>query len=187
MGKEDILKKKGVLGTRKFEKASKNTTGLRDPMFVGVDPSYNGFAIMVIDKNGEIVEQKLITTDSKKEVEERILDLEKEFAFIPTIHSLYSVCIEGPSYSSNGQFILQMGALHYYLRLFLLKKKVQYKIIAPGTLKKFVAGDGRAKKDLMLLKTYKKWGKEFDDDNLADAYGLAQMALEEYTNGKKNK
>ena len=135
MGKEDISKKKGVLGTKKFKKVEKNVDELRDPMFVGVDPSYNGFAIMVIDKNGDIVEQKLLSSETDKEAEERILDLEKEFKFIPTIHSLHSVCIEGPSYSSNGQFILQMGALHYYLRLFLLKKKVNYKIIAPGTLK----------------------------------------------------
>ena len=183
MGSE-AEKKKGVLGARKFKKVEKNSTELRDPMFVGVDPSYNGFAIIVVDKKGEIIEQKLLSSDTKKEAEERILELEKEFKFIPTIHSLHSVCIEGPSFSSNGQFILQMGALHYYLRLFLLKKKVQYKIVAPGTLKKFVAGDGRAKKDLMLLKTYKKWGVEFDDDNLADAYGLARMALEDFDNEK---
>ncbi len=35
----------------------------------------------------------------------------------------------------------------------------------------------------MLLKVYKKWGVEFEIDDLADAYGLARMALEEYNNG----
>ena len=181
MGKE-AEKKKGVLGAKKFEKVEKCITELRDPMFVGIDPSYNGFAIVVIDKDGEIIEKRLLETDSSKEAEERILDLEKGFKFVPNIICLHSVCIEGPSFSSNGQFILQMGALHYYLRLFLLKRKVTYKIIAPGTLKKFVTGDGRAKKDLMLLKVYKKWGVEFDNDNIADAYGLARMALEDYNN-----
>ncbi len=159
---------------------------LKDPMFVGLDPSYNGFAIMVIDKNGEIVEQKLLSSDTKKEAEERIIELEVGFKFIPNILGLYSVCIEGPSYSSNGAFQLQMGALHYYMRIFLFKKDVDYKIIAPGTLKKFVAGVGKgnAKKELMLLKTYKKWGVEFDDNNLCDAYGLARMALEDFINEK---
>ncbi len=66
----------------------------------------------------------------------------------------------------------------------MFKKNVNFKIIAPGTLKKFVTGDGRAKKDLMLLKVYKKWGVEFSDDNLADAYGLARHALEDYNNEK---
>lgn len=179
----DVEKKKGVLGAREFEKVEKSCNDLRDPMFVGIDPSYNGFAIIVIDQEGEIIEQKLLSTDSNKEAEERIIDLEKDFKFIPNIICLHSVCIEGPSYSSNGAFILQMGALHYYLRIFLLKNDVNFSVIAPGTLKKFVSGDGRAKKDLMLLHVYKKWGVEFADDNLADAYGLARMALEEYKNG----
>lgn len=156
-----------------------------NPMFVGVDPSYNGFAIIVLDQAGEIIEQKLISSTSKKEAEERLLELEEEFKFIPDIKGLHSVCIEGPSYSSNGAFQLQMGALHFYLRLFFLKKNVKYKIISPGTLKKFVcgAGKGNAKKELMLLFVYKKWGVEFHDNNLADAYGLAQYALEDFKNG----
>ena len=78
-----------------------------------------------------------------------------------------------------------MGALHFMVRIMLKKRGVDFKIIAPGTLKKFVTGDGRAKKDLMLLKVYKKWGVEFDNDNLADAYGLARMALEDFKNGNK--
>jgi crossover junction endodeoxyribonuclease RuvC len=178
-------KKLGVVKEKKKEIKKVVKIPLRDPMFVGVDPSYNGFAIIVVDKTGSIVEQKLIKTKSDKEIEERLIDLENEFKFIPNIFSLHSVCIEGPSYSSNGAFQLQMGALHFYLRVFLFKNHVKYKIVAPGTLKKSVTGDGRSKKDLMLLKVYKKWGVEFDNDNLADAYGLARMALEDYKNETK--
>ena len=75
-----------------------------------------------------------------------------------------------------------MGAIHFLTRLTFYKKNVNFKVIAPGTLKKFVTGKGNSKKDLMLLKTYKKWGVEFEDDNLCDAYGLARMALEDFTN-----
>jgi len=171
---------------RKKTEIKLNHKTLRDPMFVGLDPSYNGFAIMVLDKEGTIIEQKLLTSDTKKEAEERIIELEEGFKFVPNIAGLHSVCIEGPSYSSNGAFQLQMGALHFYLRIFLFKKDVRYKIIAPGSLKKFVAGEGkgRAKKELMLLKTYKKWNVEFEDNNLCDAYGLARMALEDYNSEK---
>lgn len=161
-----------------------NKKTLGDPMFVGLDPSYNGFGIIVLDKDANIIEQKLLESDTKKEAEERIIELEEGFKFVPNIAGLHSVCVEGPSYSSNGAFQLQMGALHFYLRIFLLKKGIDYKIIAPGSLKKFVAGKGkgRAKKELMLLKTYKKWGVEFEDNNLCDAYGLARMALEDFKN-----
>jgi len=181
MAKDDNKKKKGVVtGTKKEVEMCKRE--LRDPMFVGMDPSYNSFAIMVLDKDGEIVEKKLLTSDSKKEAEDRIIELEKGFAFIPNIICLQSVYLEGPSYSSDGSYMLQMGALHYYLRIFFRKHNINYNIIAPGTLKKFVTGDGRAKKDLILLKTYKKWGVEFSINDEADAYGLARMALEEYKN-----
>jgi Holliday junction resolvasome RuvABC endonuclease subunit len=177
-------KKKGVLGARKFEKVTKSCNDLRDPMFVGMDPSYNGFAIVVLDKDANIIEQRLFGSETDSEVEDRLMELEKKFKFIPNIVCLHSVCIEGPSYASNGAYVLQMGALHFMIRLMLRKRNVDYSIIAPGTLKKFVTGDGRAKKDLMLLKVFKKWGVEFEDDNLADAYSLARMALENYLNGK---
>lgn len=163
----------------------KKKCNVNDHMFVGIDPSYNGFAIVVVDKGGEIIEQKLLSSDTNSEAEDRILEMEKEFKFIPNIYCLETVYIEGPSYSSNGAFVLQMGALHYYLRIFFRKKNVDFKVIAPGTLKKYVAGEGKgnARKELMLLKTFQKWGVEFNDNNLADAYGLARMALEDFKNG----
>jgi len=148
-----------------------------DPLFVGIDPSINGTGIIVLDKDANIVEQKLFSVKADT-FEESLVKYEDEISFIPNIMNLKGVCIEGPAYQSTGQVVLQMGALHFLLRLFLFKKNINYKIIAPGTLKKFVTGTGVAKKELMLLKTYKKWGAEFDNNNLCDAYGLARMALE---------
>jgi crossover junction endodeoxyribonuclease RuvC len=152
-------------------------------MFVGIDPSINATGLIVLDKNANIVEQKLFSVKSEK-FEESLLKYEKEIEFISKIVNLQSVYLEGPAYQAAGRVILQMGALHYMTRLFLFKKQASYKIIAPGTLKKFVTGKGNSKKDLMLLKVYKRWGVEFDDHNLADSYSLARMALEEYKNNE---
>ena len=151
------------------------------PRFVGLDPSFNGTGIIILNSHGEIIEQ-ILHKAKEGEVEERLLDIENQIKIIPTVSRLEIVYIEGPSYSSSGAFVLQMGALHYLIRLIFLKKKINYKVIAPGTLKKYVAGTGVAKKELMLLKTYKKWGVEFSDNNLCDAYGLARMALEDFKN-----
>jgi len=179
----NIKKRTGVIReTKKEVVKSTSSNSSRDPMFVGLDPSYNEFGLIIIDKDAKILEQKIITSDDKLEADKRIIQLEKEFKFIPNIVGLNSVYIEGPSYSSNGKFILQMGALHFYIRIFLIKHKTNFNIIAPGTLKKFVTGYGNAKKELILLKTFKKWGEEFDNNNLADAYGLARMALEDFKN-----
>jgi crossover junction endodeoxyribonuclease RuvC len=154
------------------------------PIFVGMDPSYNGFAIVIIDKDAEIVDQILLKSKTKDEAEDRIIALEKGFSFVADLIGRENVYIEGPSFSSSGAFMLQMGALHYYLRIFFRKNNVNFKVITPNGLKKFVTGKGTAKKELMLLKVYKKWGVEFDDNNLCDAYGMARMALEEYNNDK---
>ena len=75
-----------------------------------------------------------------------------------------------------------MGAVHYLIRIFLFQNNIKHKIIAPTELKKFVTGKGQCKKDLILLNVFKKWGVEFDNSDLADAYGLARMALEDYNN-----
>ena len=182
MPKSDTKKKLGVIGAaKKVKNEKKDCSVLRDPMFVGMDPSYNGFAIVVLDKDANIIEQRVFGSISK-EVEDRLIELETEYKFVCNIMCLHSAYIEGPSYASNGAFVLQMGALHYMIRLMLKRAKIDFKVVAPGTLKKFVTGNGRAKKDLMLLKVYKKWGVEFNDDNLADAYSLARFALQEYLN-----
>lgn len=151
----------------------------RDPLFVGLDPSINATGLVVLDEDANIVEQKLFSV--KAEIfEESLLMYEKEISFIPNIINLHAVYLEGPAYAATGKVILQMGALHYITRLFLFKKQKNYKIIAPGTLKKFVTGKGNSKKEVMLMKTLKKWGVEFEDHNICDAYGLARMALEDF-------
>ncbi len=176
--KSKTEKKKGVIKGKDIIKA-KNIKKNTDPIFVGIDHSFTGTGVVLLDKDGEILEQKLIKSNSKQTIEERLIDLRDQLSFIPVIVNLKRVCIEGPSYGSNGQFILQMGALHFLIRILLFEHNVDYKIVTPGALKKFVTGKGNAKKNLMLLKIFKKWGIEFDDDNLGDAFSLARMALEE--------
>ena len=155
----------------------------RETLFVGLDPSINATGVVILDDCGNIIEQKTFSVkDPDKMFEKSLIKYEEEISFITKIINLGSIYIEGPSYQSAGQAILQMGALHFITRVYLYKANVYYKVIAPGTLKKFVTGKGNSKKDLMLLKTYKKWGVEFDDHNICDAYGLARMALEDFKN-----
>ena len=153
-------------------------------LFMGIDPSFNSTGIIILDQDAEIVEQINFSLAEYKEIEEKLIMFEEKLSFIPAIVDLKTIYIEGPAYLASGQYVLQMGALHFILRLFLYKREMFYKVIAPGTLKKFITGKGNTKKDLILLKVFKKWGVEFEIDDLADAYGLARMALEEYNNGK---
>lgn len=151
-------------------------------LYIGLDPSFTGTGLVVLNKDADIVDKQLIKTSSNQCMEERLINIVKDLdKFIDSDNNSNLIYIEGPSYSSNGAFTLQMGALHYYIRIFLYKNSLEYVIIPPTKLKKFVTGKGNCKKELILLKIYKKWGVEFDDNNIADAYGLARMALEGYT------
>ena len=74
-------KKKGVLGGRsiKFEKRDRST--ITNPIFVGIDPSFNGFGIVILDKDGNMIENKFIVS-KPGEPEDRLIELETKFNFI---------------------------------------------------------------------------------------------------------
>ena len=49
-------------------------------------------------------------------------------------------------------------------------------LVAPGQLKKFVSGNGGIKKEMMPKEILKRWSMDFNDTNIAEAYGLARIA-----------
>jgi crossover junction endodeoxyribonuclease RuvC len=49
-------------------------------------------------------------------------------------------------------------------------------LVAPQQLKKFAAGNGNARKDMIPKEVFKRWGVDFNDPNLAEAYVLARIA-----------
>lgn len=84
------------------------------------------------------------------------------------------VVLEGYSMGSKGH-AFSIGELGGLIKTFLYEEGYEILIVPPKSLKKFVTGNGNSGKDLMLLKTYKKYGKEFEDDNICDAYGLCMV------------
>jgi crossover junction endodeoxyribonuclease RuvC len=153
-----------------------------DNFFAGVDPSLTGTGVIVIDQDKNIIDQELISTTNKDSIEKRLIYIRRKLLFIPKIIRLKSVYIEGLSYGSKGDAALQLGALHFIIRMMFYEKKLNYKIIAPKTLKKFHTGFGNTVKKDILEKVDQTLGVRFDDHNIADAYGLARLALEDFKN-----
>lgn len=154
-------------------------------LFAGIDPSLSGTGVIVIDNDNNIIDQKLISTKCNKkdmyDIENRILYIIKELEFLLKYQeNLRFVLIEGISYGSKGEGAAQLAALNYFVRVFLLQNKICYKEATPSQLKKFVTNVGNCKKNLMLKEVYKKWGVDFNDDNLADAYSLARLSKHNY-------
>jgi crossover junction endodeoxyribonuclease RuvC len=154
--------------------------------FVGIDPSLTATGVIVLDKKGDIVERGLISTKNNKTTEERIIDISKAIMMILVKYEDIIVYIEGLSNNSFGKTssILELSALNFFLRIFFLQNAIKYKVIEPTKLKKFVTDKGNAKKELMLLKVYKRWNVEFEDNNLCDAYALSRYSIQDSKNIK---
>ena len=159
--------------------------------FIGIDPSLTGTGIVCLNEEGEIVGQELIKTTTELEIEDRLIVINKKikrllddkYQIICDDGYIYDVIvyIEGISFGAKGNAVMQLAGLHYFLRIQLRNRfNLKYDIIPPTTLKKFITCKGNAKKELMLLNVYKRWGVEYKNNNLADAYSLARMALDKY-------
>ena len=150
--------------------------------YVGIDPSLTGNAVVIIDEEGVIHESQLITTHKECYLndEQRILDIFDQVKFVTQILRLKAIYVEGLSYMSVSRSLFERCGLLYLITTHLFRQDVRYKIIPPTSLKKFVTTDGHADKKFMMRVVKCRWGIDFQDDNLCDAYALAQMAKEEF-------
>ena len=154
--------------------------------YVGIDASLTGTAVVVLQDDKRVLtitKQELTSTKPKDIIEDRFNQILFKTVFITGMGDrVGAIYIEGLSFGSSGQSMLELAALHYMIRMQMYNTDTKYNVIPPTQLKKFVTGKGQSKKNLMLLQIYKKWGEEFSDDNIGDAYALARMAYEENKN-----
>jgi crossover junction endodeoxyribonuclease RuvC len=142
-------------------------------LYIGVDPSLSNTGIVVIDETGKILEEKLISSDSKDDMEYRITFISNQIIETISKYPLFAMSIEGLSYQSSGQGALQLAGLHFHIRCMLYNFPIEFNVVPPSSWKKTVFGKGNLKKDLILKEVYKKFGADFNNDNLADAYCIA--------------
>lgn len=140
---------------------------------MGVDTSTKtGYVIM--DEDGEVFKVGVLHHKPCPNRFERFEQYELDLLHLITMYEVDLVMIEGYAYAGkfNNSLQYELGAC---IRMMLHKQDVIFVEVAPTGLKKFVTGKGNAKKDLMLLGVYKRWEFDTEDDNEADAYGLAQF------------
>lgn len=150
-------------------------------LFVGIDASFSGTGVVIINNDFKIIEQRLIGTkkreDDEYDIEHRMLYIIKALeSLLEYKQDIKLILIEGISFGSTGDGAAQLAALNYFIRIFLLNNNIPYSSVTPTNLKKFVTGTGQCKKNLMLKEVYKKWGEDFQDDNICDAYCLSRMS-----------
>lgn len=72
--------------------------------------------------------------------------------------------------------VIQLAELGTLIRYKLLLKGYPLCVVSPKTNKKFVTGNGNAKKAKMISEVYRRWNYKASTDNLADACGMAHFA-----------
>jgi len=87
-------------------------------------------------------------------------------------------CLEGYAfnYSKSGKFsqnnLTKLGEAGGIVRVELIKRGIDYVLVAPREVKKFFTGDGAADKEKMMQWSKSFYDKEFSNHNICDAFAL---------------
>lgn len=163
---------------------------MKNIAFVGIDPSTKtGFCRIDID--GKVLVATQIEGIGDKDPKRvcTMVDRIREELLKTDI-----VAIEGFGYAS--QQAIQMGWIGGMIRALLFRSGMNYQEIAPNALKARVGVSGwkgekgskvrldkKEKKQAVITGTERTFGRSFTNDNINDAYILAQMARENYLKG----
>jgi Holliday junction resolvasome RuvABC endonuclease subunit len=153
-----------------------------ESLFLGIDQSYSGFGLVVLDNNGHCHQKSLLKYPLNKFKDEgaRLVkiydDLIMHFSFHSLSEATIHIGMEGYAYGAklNREKLGELGGIVK------LTSNLVFGItpvsIAPTNLKSFLAGSGKASKKAMVS-AVQKLDPEITDDNLADAYGIACYML----------
>jgi Holliday junction resolvasome RuvABC endonuclease subunit len=157
---------------------------LKPKAWIGIDQSYSGFGLIRITED-DVVCNIWDFTKKKPGDSERlriIMDMVSHELWCYEHKYDCSLAIEG--YAHGAKFNREkLGELGGIVKLAIYDVfKLEPIIVPPTVLKKYVTGKGNASKAQMMEGVAKKWGPQFDNDNLADAYALAQYCKESMIN-----
>lgn len=136
-------------------------------MILAIDQSLNESGFWIAEGMND-----LIKPNSKLSATEKIVYIRGLLEDLIAPYNIHTIVMEDYSYGSSGRFTFTAGELGGMIKLFCIDHEIKLIIIAPTLLKKYVCGKGNAKKEQMLLQCYKRFNKEFHNNNLCDAYCL---------------
>jgi len=143
---------------------------------IGIDQSVRHTGVCVLATDGTL---KLLALIEPRQTDagERLVATRDALMAILREHAPAYAVMEGYSYNSvNKKFLLgEVGAV---VKMAVFDANATLYEAAPKQLKKFVTGKGSADKEKMKLAVKQCYHVELEDDNLADAYGLARIAVE---------
>lgn len=147
---------------------------------VGIDQSPNHTGVAILNRyDGSLALSELIEHDERlRDLARLVYIRDRLYAMLPKGDIAIGVWESYAMKSTNRPFLL--GEVGGIVQLALYDAGARVECAAPKALKKFVTGNASATKAEMVATIEQRWGATFpgNDDNLADAYGLARMGLE---------
>jgi len=151
---------------------------------LGIDPgtATTGYGV-VLNKNGKLSAETwgLIETNKEHDPSRRLRNIYKEMNFLLSKHNPDIVAIEKIFFATNAKTAIRVGQALGVMLLSTTRYKADVYEYAPGTIKKMVAGSGRADKKEMQQSIRKVFGnkvrseakKKTHFDNAADGLAVA--------------
>lgn len=144
-------------------------------MYCGIDQSLTSSGLVVLEEEGNRPVYMTRVATGKLRGAERLAFIRDEFKFVATKYDLAVVAMEGYSYDSTGR-VFELGEVGGILKLFFHDRGVPLLIVPPASLKQFTTDSGSANKKKMAVAVLKKWQQVIEQDDVCDAYALAQVA-----------
>lgn len=148
---------------------------IESEVWIGIDQSYSGFGLVVLDKEKELDRQlwkfPVLETDGG-----RLHGIREKVSGYLSSYSPESVSLAIEGYAHASRFNREkLGELGGLVKLTWFEFSGLSPLIVPPTvLKKYTTGKGNATKIEMVKAVNEKWDANIKNDNLADAYALAQ-------------
>lgn len=157
-------------------------------LILGIDPgtATTGFGfISFIDNKYKVIDFGLIETDKEENPGKRLTNIHNQMMGIIKKHNPDVVAIEKLFFATNAKTASRVGQAIGVLIFSAALANIEIFEYAPGTIKKMVAGDGRADKKMIQQSLRKLFGakirskakKKTHFDNAADALAVAMCHI----------
>lgn len=166
-------------------------------LILGIDPgtATTGYGmIKTSPKIFEVLEFGLIETDKEGSAGKRLETIYLEMSRLLRKFSPDVVAIEKLFFATNAKTAMQVGQAQGVMIFAAARSKIEVAEYAPGSIKKVVAGSGRADKEMMQKAVRRVLGakvrsavnKKTHFDNAADALAVALCHAYKVKGGDKN-
>jgi crossover junction endodeoxyribonuclease RuvC len=156
-------------------------------IYIGIDPGAKNCALVAWSPT-----EGLVTTWMPKgrmptgvlRLKQLMVEIEHQLRLLDKEGEILLVAMEGYSmYEKFGQHAsgevgaaIKLALLDHFTKADGIDITAYPVLVAPQQLKKFATGSGNSKKEMITKEVLKRWGEDFDDTNLAEAYVLARIA-----------